>query len=66
MFHDMGLVPAYSSPDLRFEVDGANAARAFMKGHGVPERDIEDVWTSIALYTRRRASRNICARPSPW
>ncbi len=26
MFHDMGLTPAHSSPDKRFEVDGANAA----------------------------------------
>ncbi|MCD0503225.1 HD domain-containing protein [Bordetella petrii] len=51
MFHDMGLVPPHASPDLRFEVDGANAARAFMQGHGVSERDIEDVWTSIALHT---------------
>lgn len=51
MFHDMGLVPAYSSEGLRFEVDGANAARDFMKGYGVPERDVEDVWTSIALHT---------------
>ncbi len=31
MFHDMGLTEKYSSPDLRFEVDGANAARDFMK-----------------------------------
>src|SRR5919205_552627 len=51
MFQDMGLTEAYSSPDLRFEVDGANAAREFMKGHGVSERDIEDVWTAIALHT---------------
>lgn len=51
MFHDMGLTEAYSSPGLRFEVDGANAARAFMTGYGVPERDIEDVWTAIALHT---------------
>lgn len=51
MFHDMGLTKAYSSPDLRFEVDGANAARDFMKGHGISERDIEDVWTAIALHT---------------
>jgi hypothetical protein len=51
MFHDMGLTEGYSSPDLRFEVDGANAARAFMKGYGVSERDIEDVWTAIALHT---------------
>jgi hypothetical protein len=51
MFHDMGLTPAHASKDLRFEVDGANAAREFLKSYGVPERDIEDVWTAIALHT---------------
>ena len=51
MFHDMGLTQAYSSADLRFEVDGATAARDFMKSYGVPERDVEDVWTAIALHT---------------
>jgi len=51
MFHDMGLTPQFSSPDLRFEVDGANAARDFLRGHGIAERDIEDVWTAIALHT---------------
>jgi hypothetical protein len=51
MFHDMGLTEKYSSPDLRFEVDGANAARDFMKSYGLPEREIEDVWTAIALHT---------------
>jgi hypothetical protein len=51
MFHDMGLTKRYSSPDLRFEVDGANTARDFMKSYSVPERDIEDVWTAIALHT---------------
>jgi hypothetical protein len=51
MFHDMGLTEKYSSPDLRFEVDGTNAARDFMKSYGVPERDVEDVWTAIALHT---------------
>lgn len=51
MFHDMGLTRAWSSPDLRFEVDGANAARDFMQGYGLADRDIEDVWTAIALHT---------------
>lgn len=51
MFHDMGLTRAYASPDLRFEVDGANSARDFMKSYGVTERAIEDVWTAIALHT---------------
>jgi hypothetical protein len=51
MFHDMGLTKAHASPDLRFEVDGANAARDFLKSYSVGERDIEDVWTAIALHT---------------
>src|SRR5271154_6941109 len=34
MFHDMGLMPSYSSPADRFEVDGANAARNFLKERG--------------------------------
>jgi hypothetical protein len=51
MFHDMGLTEAHASKDLRFEVDGANTARDFLKSHQVAERDIEDVWTAIALHT---------------
>lgn len=51
MFHDIGLMPSHSSPDLRFEVDGANAARDFLKGFDVDPSDIEKVWTGIALHT---------------
>lgn len=51
MFHDIGLMPSHSSADLRFEVDGANAARDFLTGHGVDASDIETVWTGIALHT---------------
>jgi len=51
MFHDMGLVPVHASDDKRFEVDGANVARDFLRGKGVSERDIETVWTAIALHT---------------
>jgi len=51
MFHDMGLVPAYSSDADRFEVDGANAARNFLRGHSISEQDIDLVWTAIALHT---------------
>jgi hypothetical protein len=51
MFHDMGLTELYSSSNLRFEVDGANAAGEFMKSYGVPKCDVEDVWTAIALHT---------------
>ena len=39
MFHDMGLTEKYSSPDLRPEVDGDNAAGQSMKRDGVAGRD---------------------------
>jgi hypothetical protein len=51
MFHDIGLVDAYSSKTDRFEVDGANAAREFLKQYNVNDYDIEQVWLSIALHT---------------
>jgi hypothetical protein len=51
MFHDIGLIPAYSSASDRFEVDGANAARNFLREHRIPDQDIDHVWTAIALHT---------------
>jgi len=51
VFHDLGLTPHYSSPDKRFEVDGANAARDFLKSHGLPPTTLQLVWDTIALHT---------------
>lgn len=51
MFHDMGLAHRHSSDCCRFEVDGANAAREFLRGHGIAAQDIDLVWTAIALHT---------------
>ena len=51
IFHDMGLTEKYRSPAERFEVDGANAAREFLKRHEVPEGSINLVWDAIALHT---------------
>src|SRR3979411_835181 len=51
MFHDLGLTPRHSSPNERFEVDGANAARDFLRLHGISEAEIDTVWTAIALHT---------------
>src|SRR5438067_13736466 len=51
MLHDMGLTPAHASAHERFEVDGANVARDLLRDHGIGERDIETVWTAIALHT---------------
>ena len=51
MFHDLGLTERYRTSTLRFEVDGANAARAFLLERGVDEADAHKVWLSIALHT---------------
>ena len=51
MFHDMGLTAKYSSATERFEVDGANAARDFLRSHRIDQRDIDLVWAAIALHT---------------
>jgi hypothetical protein len=51
MFHDMGLMEKYSSAHDRFEVDGANAAREFLKQYHIGDSEIEQVWDSIALHT---------------
>jgi HD domain len=51
MFHDVGLTAGFRESHLRFEVDGANAARDFLRSHGISEADIERVWLAIALHT---------------
>jgi HD domain len=50
-FHDFGLLKRYSSPDERFEVDGANAVRQFLTAHKVPEERAQTAWEAIALHT---------------
>lgn len=51
MFHDIGLTPTYRSSQLRFEVDGANAARDYLRAQGISASEIERVWLAIALHT---------------
>ncbi|OBI87027.1 HD domain-containing protein [Mycobacterium asiaticum] len=51
MFHDIGLTPRYRTSMLRFEVDGANAARDFLLERGYDPADAEKVWLGIALHT---------------
>ena len=57
MFHDIGLVEGHRSEHERFEIDGANAARAFLERHGLPEERVMTVWESIALHTTREIPR---------
>lgn len=51
MFHDLGLTAQLADSRLRFEVDGANAARDFLHAHGISEGDIDTVWNAVALHT---------------
>ena len=51
VFHDLGLTAKYRSPDHRFEVDGANAARDFLRANGIDEGSAAVVWDAIALHT---------------
>lgn len=51
MFHDLGLTQRYRTSTLRFEVDGANAARDFLLQRGVGEDEARKVWLAIALHT---------------
>ncbi|WP_312017880.1 HD domain-containing protein [Bradyrhizobium japonicum] len=51
MFHDYGLTANYGDSHLRYEVDGANAARSFLRSRGISEADSQSVWLAIALHT---------------
>src|SRR5215467_16245424 len=51
LFHDLGLVDACHTETKRFEVDGADAAREFLRARGIPEPKSDLVWEAIALHT---------------
>ena len=50
VLHDLGLTDRYTAEN-RFEVDGANAARAFLKDRGISTQQTQVVWDAIALHT---------------
>ena len=51
--HDLGLLPAFASADLSFEVDGANNAEAFLHREGAPVSESSAVWNAVALHATR-------------
>ncbi|KIY67378.1 hypothetical protein CYLTODRAFT_422562 [Cylindrobasidium torrendii FP15055 ss-10] len=55
LMHDLGWDPtgALISPDKRYEVDGANAARDFLRLNDpdMAEADVQLIWDAIALHT---------------
>jgi hypothetical protein len=48
ILHDIGLTAGVSGPN-RFEVNGADAALSFIKGHGLSDRRARLVWDLVAL-----------------
>ena len=50
MLHDLGLVEKFVGED-RFEIDGADAAAAFLSKRGYSDKKIAIIWDAIALHT---------------
>ena len=48
ILHDLGLAEAFNGP-LRFEVEGANAARDFARKEGMDDRRTQLIWDGVAL-----------------
>jgi hypothetical protein len=60
VLHDLGQTERFMG-EQRFEVDGADAAAAFLKSKRVRKESIEVVWDAVALHT----SRGIAERKRP-
>jgi len=48
ILHDVGLAEDFDGP-LRFEVEGANAARTFAREQGLDDRRAQLIWDGVAL-----------------
>jgi hypothetical protein len=48
ILHDIGLTASVSGPN-RFEVNGADAAVSFVKGHDFSDRRVQLIWDLVAL-----------------
>ena len=50
LLHDLGLTNDFTGPK-RFEIEGAEAARAFAREHGLDDRRAQLIWDSVALHS---------------
>jgi hypothetical protein len=48
--HDFGLLSKYATKNEPFEVDGAEAAKAFLEKRGVASSTIDLIWDAIAMH----------------
>src|SRR6266567_44328 len=55
ILHDLGLTERFAGP-LPFEIQGAQAARAFLTKNGLPNDQADMVWDSIAMHPLAIAS----------
>lgn len=51
LFLRIGITRLYARSQQRFEVDSADAAAQFLRGHGRSWEDVAQVWDAIALHT---------------
>lgn len=48
--HDLGLLPAFESPRLSFEIDGANAAEKLALDAGASRQESDIVWHAVEMH----------------
>jgi hypothetical protein len=48
LLHDLGLTNSVKG-QRRFEIEGADAARAFAREHGLDDRRVQLIWDTVAL-----------------
>jgi hypothetical protein len=48
LLHDLGLTTSFTGPK-RFEIEGADAARAFAREQGLDDHQAQLIWDSVAL-----------------
>jgi HD domain len=48
LLHDIGLTNTFTGP-RRFEIEGADAARAFAREEGLDDRRVQLIWDTVAL-----------------
>lgn len=50
IFHDIGTSGLYNTGSARFEIEGADAAVAFLTTHGIQKAVAREAWLAIALH----------------
>jgi HD domain len=60
VLHDLGLTKA-AAVRARFEIEGADLAKAFLAEKGMSERQLDIAWDAIALHTTAEIPSRKCA-----